>query len=102
FKITGVTPGRYRLAGVAPIPQGSGPGTGWLLSSVIAKGRDVLDFPLEVGPNDEIRDVAVTFTDATQEIGGTLQDPTGRPAPDYTIIIFAADNRYWTSPSRRT
>ena len=101
FRITGVTPGRYRLNGAAPLPQGSGPGVGWSMLSAVAKGQDVLDFPIDIGPNDEIKDVVVTFTDATQEVNGTLQDAAGRPAPDYTIVVFAADNRFWTSPSRR-
>jgi len=101
FKINGVSPGRYRVSGVAPLPMGSGPGLSWNLASVVAKGRDVLDFQLDVAPNDELRDLTVTFTDATQEIGGTLQDATGRPAPDYTIIVFAENNQFWTTPSRR-
>lgn len=101
FKITGISPGRYRVSGIAPLPMGSGPGLSWNLSSVVAKGQDVLDFFLDVAPTDELRDVTVTFTDATQEIGGTLQDATGRPAPDYTIIVFAENNRFWTTPSRR-
>lgn len=101
FQITGVTPGRYRLNGMVPLPQGSAPGVNWTLLSVGAKGQDVLDFPLDIAPNDEIKDVVVTFTDAVQEVNGTLQDATGRPAPDYTIVLFAADSRYWTAPSRR-
>jgi hypothetical protein len=101
FKFTGVTPGRYRVSGLAPIPTGAPPGLTWALQSAMAKGRDVLDFPLEIGPNDETGEIVVTFGDAVQEVNGTLQDPTGRPAPDYTIIVFAADNRFWTSPTRR-
>jgi uncharacterized protein (DUF2141 family) len=101
FKINGIAPGRYRMSGVAPLPMGSGPGLSWNLASVLAKGRDALDFQLDVAPNDELRDVTVTFTDATQEIGGTLQDPSGRPAPDYTIIVFAENSQFWTNPSRR-
>ena len=83
------------------MPMGSGPGPGWSLQSAVAKGREILDFPLDVAPNDEITDVVVTFSDAQQEVSGSLQDPSGRPAPDYTIIVFASDNRYWTSPTRR-
>ena len=30
-----------------------------------------------------------------------LQDAMGRPAPDYTIIMFAADNQFWVPQSRR-
>lgn len=101
FKITGVTPGRYRVTGLAPLPMGSPPGLSWTLQSVMAKGRDVLDFPLDIGPNDELGEMVVTFGDATQEVNGTLQDATGRPAPDYTIIVFAADQAFWTTPTRR-
>src|SRR5262245_30891695 len=46
FTINGVTPGRYRLNGIAPAPAGAGPGQGWTLKSAMVKGRDVLDFPL--------------------------------------------------------
>ena len=101
FKFTGVTPGRYRVSGIAPVPMGSPPGLSWTMQSAVANGRDVLDFPLEIGPSGETGEIVVTFADAVQEVNGTLQDATGRPAPDYTIIVFAADNRFWTTPTRR-
>jgi hypothetical protein len=101
FTITGVTPGRYRLAGNAPVTPGSGPGPAWRLGSAVFKGRDILDFMLDVAPNEDIADAVITFTDTTQEIKGSLQDATGRPAPDYTIVVFAADKAYWTPQSRR-
>lgn len=101
FKLTGVTPGRYRISGTAPLAPGSGPGPGWTLLSAVVKGQDALDFPVDILPNEEINDVVVTFTDAAQEVNGSLQDATGRPAPDFTIVVFAADTRYWTTPTRR-
>lgn len=101
FTITGVTPGRYLVSGSAPAPAGGGPGLNWTLKSAIIKGRDVLDYPLEIAPNDELADAVLTFTDATQNVSGVLQDASGRPAPDYTIIVFAADKRYWTPQARR-
>ena len=67
-----------------------------MLASAVVKGRDVLDFPFDVGPRRGRADAVVTFTDATQDVNGTLQDASGRPAPDYTIVVFAADNRFWT------
>jgi len=102
FTITGVIPGRYQIRGNAPVAQGSGPGAPWSLSSAVVKGRDVLDFPLDVAPGDELTDAVVTFTDARQSISGSLQDASGRPAPDYTIVVFAADKAYWTQGARRT
>jgi hypothetical protein len=101
FTISGVTPGKYVIRGNAPATQGSGPMPPWRIASAVIKGRDVMDFPLEVGPNDNMTDAVITFTDAAAEIGGSLQDATGRPAPDYTIVVFAADKAYWTQNSRR-
>jgi hypothetical protein len=101
FTINGVTPGRYLVNAVVPVPAGGGPGLAWTLTSAVFKGQDVLDFALEVAPNDDISGGVLTFTDQTQQVSGTLQDQSGRPAPDYTIIVFAADKRYWVPQYRR-
>jgi hypothetical protein len=95
FTFDGVTPGRFRISATVPAAPGSGPNDRWTLKSVVVKGRDVLDFPFEIGPNETIGDAVVTFTDATQEVSGSLLDPSGRPAPDYTIVVFPADQQYW-------
>jgi hypothetical protein len=101
FTISGVTPGRYLVNAFVPAPAAAGPGLAWTLQSAVFKGRDVLDFALEVAPSDEVSGGVLTFTDQTQQVSGTLQDQSGRPAPDYTIIVFAADKRYWGPQSRR-
>ena len=67
----------------------------------MAGGRDILDFPLTIEPNQEVGGIVMTFTDRTQELSGTLQDATGRPTADFTIIVFPADNRFWQPQSRR-
>jgi hypothetical protein len=74
---------------------------GWRLKSAMIDGRDVLDFPLDVGPNQDLSNAVLTFTDKTQELSGTIQDTSGRPTSDFTIILFPSDNRYWTPQSRR-
>ncbi|HYN07063.1 MAG TPA: carboxypeptidase-like regulatory domain-containing protein [Vicinamibacterales bacterium] len=116
FTINGVAPGRYSISGGAPGGgQGGGrqggaapaPGQGgaaaaqWVLKSAVAGGRDILDFPLVIEPNQEVGGILMTFTDRTQELSGTLQDATGRPTADFTIVVFPADNRYWQPQSRR-
>jgi hypothetical protein len=93
FKFSDVVPGSYRLT--APAPRG------WRPKSVDVGGRDALDFPLEVRPNEDITGAVVTFTDRGTDLSGTLQDPTGQPTSDWTIVVFAADPRYWTPQSRR-
>jgi hypothetical protein len=101
FTISGVVPGRYRLdAGVRPT-LAFGPGSPWRIGSAVVKGLDVLDFPLEVLPHENITDAVVTFVDYEQTISGVFQDASGRPAPEYTIVVFPADRRYWLPGSRR-
>lgn len=94
FSVQSVAPGRYRLtAGGAP---------GWFLESASVGGQDALDFPFEVKPNQAVGGITVTFTDKQTEFSGTIVDDQNRPATEYTILIFPADNRYWTGgPTRR-
>ena len=125
FTITGVPPGRYAVtanivnaggggrgtgpAGTAPALPGAARGAGggqqatgqWLLKSAVADGRDLLDFPVDIGPNQGISNLTLTFTDRTQELSGTIQDVAGRPTSDFTIIVFTPDTRYWLPQARR-
>ena len=64
-------------------------------------GRDILDFPLDVAPHENIKDAVVTFTNRTQDLAGRIQDATGRPTADFTIIVFPTDSRYWLPRARR-
>jgi hypothetical protein len=61
----------------------------------------VLDFPLEIAPGQDVTGAVLTFTDRSQELSGTIQDASGRPTSDFTIIVFPADNRYWVPQARR-
>jgi uncharacterized protein (DUF2141 family) len=116
FVIPGVAPGRYTLAatmaaggrggrGGRGLPQlaTSGAVTTSQLSlvSAVVNGRDLLDFPIEIGPNQNVSNVVVTFSDRTQELSGTIQDTSGRPTSDFTIIVFPSDSRYWMPQARR-
>lgn len=103
FTIAGLVPSQYLLSG-AVTPNGAANLSDrflWSMQSVTVGGKDVLDLPIDLKPNEEIKDAVITFTDRQQEVFGTLQDATGRPAPDYTVVLFAADTRYWFPNSRR-
>jgi len=95
FSFPDVTPGRYALTWVR-----RGPATAWAIATATAAGRDVLDTRLDVRPGQPI-DLVVTFTDRPTQLGGRLQDVSGRAAPDYFIIVFTADRSFWTPASRR-
>ena len=98
FTITGLTPGKYRFTAAMPSDGALG---SWQLKSAVAGGRDALDVPLDLGPGETISNAVVTFTDATQEVSGRLQDASGRPATDFTMVVFPADPRFWLAQSRR-
>lgn len=113
FTVNGVSPGEYELRATLTGGRGGrgrGRGangqpdsstSGWRLSSAIVNGVDTLDFPLVVEPNQDVGGALLTFTDQTQEITGTLQDALGRPTPDFTIIVYPSDRRYWLPQARR-
>lgn len=111
FTINGVLPGRYTLSAIASNPGGraGGPMTApgptsappFVLKSAMLNGVDLLDFPVEIGPNQSISNVVVTYTNRVQELSGTIQDTSGRATSDFTIIVFPSDARYWMPQARR-
>ena len=94
FTLASVVPGRYRLTG-------NNPGTGWFLGSSTVEGQDSLDFPVEVKPNQSINGAVITFVDRQSELTGTIVNERAQPVPDYTLIVYPADQRFWAPQSRR-
>jgi protocatechuate 3,4-dioxygenase beta subunit len=93
FTVSGVVPGRYRVTASGA--------QGWRMSSSIVSGQDTLDFPIEVKPQQNVAGVVVTLTDKETELTGAMVNDKGQPAPDYTIVLYAADREFWTPASRR-
>jgi hypothetical protein len=100
FTVTGVIPGRYVIGGPLFLGANSSSLT-WSLASVTVDGRDVTDLPVDIGPDNVPKDVVVTYADRSQELSGRLQQSSGAPATDYTIVVFPADKAYWIPGSRR-
>jgi hypothetical protein len=95
FTLPDVTPGKYRVNAQLSSPEAT-----WFLKSAVLNGRESLDFPIEIGPDTRVSDAVVTFTNQTQDVSGTLSDASGRPAPDFTIVVFPADKTNWLSARR--
>jgi protocatechuate 3,4-dioxygenase beta subunit len=99
------------LAGRGGVPGGlpsgvrsGGPGNlqpSWTLKSAVLNGQDTLDFPFDVRPSENVAGALMTLSDQSTEISGSLVDQAGKPATDYSIIVFASDRAFWTSTSRR-
>jgi hypothetical protein len=94
FEISGIVPGTYTFTSLLREP-------GWQLLSVMIAGRDVLDFPLEIGLGGDVSGAVATFTDQHTELSGTLQSAASVPAPDYFVVVFSRDRVFWRPASRR-
>jgi hypothetical protein len=72
---------------------------GWTIKSSAIGGQEALDVPFSL--ERSAADAVVTLTDAPPELSGTVLDSSGRPAPDYSVVVFSADRQHWTPQSRR-
>jgi hypothetical protein len=98
FTLPAVHPGVFTVS--AGVPPGGGP---WRLQSAMLGERDLLDDPLVVAPDrrDDITGVVLTFGDRRTEISGRLQTSAGIPAPEYYIVVFTTERRWWRRDGRR-
>jgi hypothetical protein len=94
FEVGGIPAGTYGMT--SPLSD-----AGWWLRSVVVNGRDLLDFPLELGPAGDVSGAVATFTDQHTELSGTLQSAANVPAPDYFVVVFSSDRAFWRPASRR-
>lgn len=100
FRITGVTPGRYRVD-IGPAGGRLGGPSGVWLASAMVNGVNAADLPVELGATD-VSDVALTVTAERTQLSGTLRDRSGRVLPGFSIVAFSMDRSSWMPQSRRT
>lgn len=100
FEVGGLVAGPHVILANA---MGGGPGTmmTWRVGSVVVDGRDLTDLPFDLKPGAVPKDVVVTLTDVQQRLSGVISDASGRPLTASTVLMFAADRRYWYPQSRR-
>jgi hypothetical protein len=89
-----VIPGRYFLTA-------SGAGAGWSIESSAIDGHDSLDVPYELKPGGASGTAVVTFSDRQAQLSGRIVNQRGQAAPEQTLILYPADERYWVPQSRR-
>ena len=97
FELRNIGPGTVTLTTPLPAPISAQ----WWVRSAVAGGVDLLDAPFDVVLGADVRDVVVTLSDKRTELSGTLQTPTGQPAPDYFIVVFPASQTLRVPGSRR-
>ena len=92
FTIPSVAPGLYRLSASGA--------SGWTAASAVIGGQDALDFPFEVKGSQNVSGVVVTLTSQQTELTGTVTDDRSQPTSAYSLVVFPADSRYWSSTRR--
>ena len=71
----------------------------WTLKHVTLGGKDVTDAPIDFKDKD-VEGLEVVLTTRNPSIGGAVLDDRGRAIGNFSVIVFAADSRRWTYPSR--
>jgi hypothetical protein len=97
FQFVSATPDSYRWVMTWNAPGAS---ARWTVKSSTANGREAFEAPLRLNPNEPM-EWTVTFTDTPTTLTGVFQDPGGRAATEYYILVFPSDRNYWTPGSRR-
>jgi protocatechuate 3,4-dioxygenase beta subunit len=93
FKLSAVSPGRYRLTlGL------NAPGAVWSVRATTGGGVDPLDTPLDV--RQSISDIVITLSDRISELRGRVEAGTGG-STDYSIVLFSTDRTHWIPSARR-
>ena len=94
--------GSFTWSGVrgARLVRAYGMPNGWWLKAVMQGDRDITDVPLTIGHGDVVGGLEVVFDDKPTAVTGSVSDPSGAPMPDYTLIVFTADEGRWTPESR--
>ena len=93
FKLSAVTPGRYRLTVGLPSPTAV-----WSLRAATGQRLDPLDIPIDL--RQSISDIVITVSDRVSELKGRVDSAAGG-STDYSIILFSTDRAYWMPSSRR-
>ena len=99
------TPGADGSFTIAPIPPGrfrvnvTGGGA-WAAADATHGTAEALDALIEIAPGRDAP-LTITMTDRPTDLSGQLLDQLGRPAPEYSILVFSSDRAHWgTSPRR--
>ena len=87
FVIPGVIPGNYFFRALN--------GPGWLIKSVVSKGRDYTNEPLDASLGEDLNDVVITLTNAVQVLSGSVRSSPELPADQVIVVAFPTDLALW-------
>jgi hypothetical protein len=71
----------------------------WSVKQIKLDGLDVTDKPTVFGKED-LNTFEIVLTTRNGSVAGTVVDVDGKPAGNYSVVVFAADQSRWAFPSR--
>ena len=84
-------PGRMAIAPVVP--------PGFMVKAIRLRGTDVTDSGIDIKPGEAVDGIEIELTNRVPQISGTVRDAAGRPADDYTVLVFHKDQRRRMKPN---
>lgn len=88
----GVMPGRYFLGA-----QDNDSKSPWHAKRTLLNGKDVTGDPIVIGETGTDLEVVMSAAPTRMSnVAGSVQDSSGRPVPDSTVVMFPADPAQWT------
>jgi hypothetical protein len=82
FQIRGVMTGSHYF-GIEGLPSP------WALTSVVWRGRNILDQPTSVAEGERLHDLRLVASPAVAELQGMVRDREGRPSGDVLVVTAA-------------
>ena len=73
----------------------------WVLKSVVFRGSDITDRPLDLNVGEQLRDVRITITDESSLVQGTVRTPRDEPAAHTGVLLFSQVPLFWMPTNRR-
>ena len=81
FEIAGVQAGEYWLRAS---------GAGWMVKSVVLRGRDYALMPIDTTAGEDLTGFVVTMTNAVPTLTGSVRTQDGSPPDAAIVIVFPA------------
>jgi hypothetical protein len=72
----------------------------WRVKSVLYRGRDLLEQPLTIGPEQHLSGVQVVITDKQSGVLFRVSDGNGQATREYVALVFPTDKSRWRPDGR--
>jgi hypothetical protein len=83
------------VRGSCVLTVGVGDAGGWRARSAMYRGADLLDRPIELWGNQQVRDVQIVLTNKRTDLSADVTDDQGAPTQDYLLVAFSTEKERW-------